>query len=162
MIFGIKEPKFVSAGSTLLLDYTDIVKNEPEFRHLDAESAISGARSFYTKGNHWIFEAKVNLFKYDDDITKYEEIMSFLYNEGSLWMHRDGEAFMDSSSAIVDFYFYEAIPMYLNTTIKHDVLLCKFKSTEFVDVSKSVNDELITERSEEIIETEDGQRIVFE
>lgn len=161
-IFGIAEPKIVSGATTVLLDHTDIIKNEPIYDVLVHESKISGNRIIYGKGYHWMFELRLNLFRYAVPLTKWNELFPFIHTEVTLHPHRDKDPFKDSDSDVVKFFFMEMIPRYLRQDIREDILILKFISTRYVDISRSILiASLITELDEVEITTEDGEGIIL-
>ena len=133
MIFGEQEPKIItSSGTSIYFDHTIIVENKPVFNRIEHESKINGNRLFVNKGYHWVFKFKMNLFKYSDPLTKFEEIEGALFDNVTLYKHRDRDPFKDDNGDIVSFCFIELEPFYLDKLNFKDCLLLTFESTKFV------------------------------
>lgn len=163
MIFGQQSPKIVDGSSNhILLDYSVILKDEPEFRNLQQESPINGNRSFHHRGYHWIYEIRYHLFKEANPRTKFETLHALLGDTDlTLYRHRDTDPIQDSSGVDVAFFFAEIIPIYIETANYTDGLILKFKSLKFVDLTKSLDATLVTESTGETITAEDGESIII-
>jgi hypothetical protein len=81
-ILGTDEPKFKDTdGNEVLLNYAYILKDEPEQYEIEHKSDVNGERSFDQNSLHWIYQIRINLFKYDNPEQKYNEIAAYRQNE---------------------------------------------------------------------------------
>ncbi|MDY0082852.1 MAG: hypothetical protein RBR74_06705 [Ignavibacteriaceae bacterium] len=142
MIFGVNAPQFIydptGVNETVLLDYIIPLRDEAEQEILIHQSIFTGHREFIQKGFHWIYECKLHLFKYDNPLLKYEELKQY---EGLLvrfYRHRDGDYLKDSTGAEVEMFLESVDESYYQTTDYKDLLLLKFKSSNYVDLAKNL------------------------
>ena len=143
-IFGASAPKFIfdPAGeneATILLDYWTTTLDEPEIREVVHESELQASRQIVPRGDFWIFEGRINLYKYGtlaEIRSKFEEIYQYNNSEVELYKHRDGEAYKDSSNNSVLFYL-RVTPRNLTTLDYRDILMLTFRSLKSVDFSDS-------------------------
>lgn len=142
-VFGKLAPKFFRSSTTVLLDYWMTTKDEPETIMITHESDINKHREYdyFTTAptqDHWLFEGIVNLGKYTDPASKFNEIFAHKRQLVQLWRRRDGDYFKNSSDAMVLFLLKEIIPFRFDKPGFSDRLLLKFESQDFVDISKQV------------------------
>ena len=141
MIFGVSAPKFVfdygveETEQTVLLDYVIPTQDKPEPDIIEHKSVINGHREHILKGNHWIFEVRLNLYKYTNPRSKYEEIKQYEGLDVTLFRHRDGDPFKDSSGTEVLFTLVSVTEAYLTQIDYKDVLYLTFKSKDYIDRS---------------------------
>ena len=124
-----------------------IIKDEPVVRQVIQESEITGHREYVRRGDHWNFELRMNLFKYSDPRSKYEELYQYLHKKVSLYRHNDGTPFMQSDGTDALFIFDAMLSRYLTTVNYEDLLILTFKSLDFVDLS---DDSIVTKSLSEI------------
>lgn len=138
MIFGTRAPKMtVSGGGTVLLDYATIQKDEADYDILKHTSEITGNVAYVTRGSRWVVDILVHLYKYADPYAKFVELIAQKGTKVKLYRHRDGSAYKNSAGAEVDFMIEEINPFYLTNTKYEDAVIMKFRSVEYVDISKS-------------------------
>lgn len=140
MIFGVSAPKFVidyggESEATVLLDYCIPTQDKPEPDIIEHKSVINGHREHILKGIHWIFEVRVNLFKYTDPRSKYEEIKQYEGQDVTLFRHRDGEPYKDNGGNEVLFSLVSVTEAYLTQIDYKDILYLQFKSKDYIDRS---------------------------
>lgn len=137
---GVSYPKIVDgASATINLQYSKILRDEPEYDMLMYQSEITGNRNIYIRGYHWVFEILVYLTRYANPKTKFDEIHGAYNEEVDLYRYADNAACKDSGSTVVKFHFVECVPLYLDDTCRLDACRCKFISTEYIDISKSID-----------------------
>ncbi len=148
MLHGVGAPKFVydpegENEEEVLLDWVNILENEPELRVLMHEGEIDGDRNFLWRGKHRRIEIMMHLFKYDLDPEsgftakeKYEQIKQY---EGSskiaFYLHRDAPPYQtaDSTPVYIPFILESVEEQWLDTLDFADTLLLVFRSTKFVN-----------------------------
>ena len=135
------------ASVTVSLDKMVIVKDEPVVRQIIQESEITGHREYVRRGDHWDFQIRLNLFKYSDPRSKYEELYQYLHRKVSLYRHSDGSPFVDSDGNDALFIFDAMLSKYLTTIDYEDLLILTFKSLDWVDLS---DDSIVTTALTEI------------
>lgn len=134
MLFGTTAPKFVVGANTLLLDYVRIEKDAPVLDMIEQESVITGKRDFIIKGKHWEFEVIQHLWKVASTKTYYEAVKSTYEGAtGSLYRHSDAPAFTEQ------FILYSVEEYYLDEFNKQDILLYRFKSIDYVDITDTLD-----------------------
>lgn len=148
MIFGITAPKFVidpyNTNVDVLLDYVVIQKDKPEEDIVIHTSIFTGHRSFIIKGKYWIVEMKMNLYKYTaaiDSLTpqqKYKELKQYEGLEMRYYRHRGGDYLKDSTGAEVKMFLESITESYYKTSDYKDLLLLKFRSTKYVDLTQGL------------------------
>lgn len=142
MIFGTQAPKFIydPAGDNIevLLDYIVVLKDEEERDKIIHESVFTGHRELIIKGYYWIYECRLHLFKYDNPQTVYENLKSFEGKTVRFFRHRDGDYLKDNAGAEVKMFLESVNESYYETTDYKDLLLLKFKSTEYVDLTQGL------------------------
>ena len=128
-----------TAEETVLLDYVRITKDEPEVDELMHQSELTGHREFVDRGDHWVFEVVLNLYKYSDPRSKFEQIYHYRHKNVDLWRHRDGAALADADGNNVSCRIVEIRPFYLEQSTFRDQLLIRFVSRDYVDFSDGSN-----------------------
>lgn len=140
MLFGTEAPKFINdpAGTPeeVLLDYSVVIKDEPEEDRIVHQSIFTGHREFILRGKYWIFEIKVHLFKYDDPIGKYNEIKQFEGMNVRLYRHQDGDYIKQPDGSEASFFIESIDESYYQTADYKDLLFIRFVSNNYVDLSK--------------------------
>ena len=138
-IFGTSAPRFVTTGAaTINLDYSEVIEDKPSPDRLVNKSPLSGSITNVERGDHYTVKIKVNLFKYSNPTTKFNEIVAHYRTGVYLYKHRDGNAYKDSSGSDVLMYFDLIERGYLETGNFEDVLILTFKSTEWIDLGEMV------------------------
>lgn len=139
-IMGVSYPKIVYGSSTTVnLQYSRILHDEPDYDMLNYQSEINGDRNIYVRGYHWLFEILVYLTRYADPEAKWNEIFAAYNQEVDLYRYSDNPACKDSAGNVVKFRFIECVPLYLDDSCRLDACRCKFISTKFIDISKSID-----------------------
>lgn len=136
MLFGSTAPKFVITGpDTLLLDYVVVEKDEPVLDMIEQESVITGKRDFIIKGKHWEYHLRQHIFKMTGGVDKtyYQDVKTnFEGQTGSLYRHRDSTAFT------AQFILYSVEEYYLSKYKQEDIIIYKFKSVDYVDITDTL------------------------
>lgn len=144
MIFGSEAPKFIydpaGANIEILLDYVVIEKDEPEDDLLIHQSIFTGHREFILKGQYWIVELKLHLYKLGitDGTAFYNTIKLYEGMKIRFYRHRNGDYLKDSTGAEVEMFLEYVNESYYDTVNYPDYLLLRFKSTKYVDLSQGV------------------------
>lgn len=137
-IFGIEAPKFVDAESNeVLLDYFVILKDEPDFGTIKHQSIINRHREWVDRGDHWIFEGLIHLFKYENPEQKYLELHSYYKQNVILYKRRDSLPYSNSDGDAAYFRIDKLEPINLKASGLPDVLLLSFVSIE-TNVSQAI------------------------
>lgn len=136
-IFGVSAPKFVfdrggGSETTVLLDFATIVRDEPEVETIRHQSRLDGKRVYIPKGKHWLFDVRLNLYKYGDPAAKYDDLKAYENELVTLWRHRDGEQFKKAGGADCLFQIVEVTAFALENVEYRDAVLIRFESSEFV------------------------------
>lgn len=158
-IFGSAAPKFVydlggENETIVLLNYWVTTIDEPDSRELVHESEIEPDRDIIDRGDFWIYEGRINLYKYSSMTfirSKFEEIYQFNKKKVTLFRHQDGEPFKDASGNNLLFYM-KVTPTFLTTLDFRDILIVNFRSLGAVNHSDG--SEILTQPSE-IVATDD-------
>jgi hypothetical protein len=164
MIFGEASPKFIGSDDVHVnLDHVLIPfeVDRPDFKTIVHESTINRDRNFVHRKAHWDWTGVLLLFQYSDPLAKYEQLMTYLYDQVTFYRHRDKDPFKDSSGTIVPFVITEIEPFYFTNGFRQDAVRISLTSTKVVDIVKSTVATLITEKTEQNVLTEDGQSIII-
>jgi hypothetical protein len=162
MLDGIKSPKFIGSDNhEVTLDFVDVMIDEPDYRVLETESELDCVRDYFGRGYHWNYKIKINLYKYFERYgipvkTKYDEIITYLFDEVTLYRHRDAIPFMNSSSAVVPFFIYQIIPIYIERKEFRDGLIIDFRSTMPVDHKKSTEEPIVSDDEGDLAADDSG------
>lgn len=135
MLFGSSAPKFVVGVSTLLLDYVVVEKDEPVLDMVEQKSKLTGHKAFFIKGKHWEYHLSQHIFKMTGgaDKTYYQNAKNNFEGQiGSLHRHRDASAFASQ------FILYSVEEYYLSKYKQEDVIIYKFKSVDYVDITDTL------------------------
>jgi len=133
-IFGTEAPKIITTGATTIdIDYSRIIKDEPEYLVTVNKSSFSGNKFFSPHGRYWVFECAVNLFKEADPVAKYTTYLALLHQKVYLYRHRDGNAVKDVSGDDVLFIIDDLGESFLEQYNWNDLLKLRFVSSEFID-----------------------------
>jgi hypothetical protein len=126
-IFGEYAPKFISGVNEVELDYWYTITDGPtEDSVIIHESKLTAKRSFISRPAQWEFIGTVNLFKYANPRTKFDELYTYHNKVVTLYKHRDGSAFSYGGTAIQ--FRLEVIPKNLRTLDYRDVVVLRFTS----------------------------------
>lgn len=136
--FGKLSPKFEESGTEVELNHIIVLQNEPEDLDIEQMSVVNYYRDWVSRGEHWIFSLRMNLFAYPDPRAKFNEIMAYQRTViDRLWMHRDRDCFKDTLGN--DAAFRLTIrPSWLESPNYYDILFLTFRSQKVIDISKSV------------------------
>jgi hypothetical protein len=128
-IFGTQAPKYEIGGTTVNLDFSNILRDEPEINVAVHQSKLSGDRYIVNRFKHWNFDVMINLFKYSSPLNFYQLLKG---HEGQLvdklWRHRDGDFFKDAAGDPVKFYLAEVTAAALENILWRDLVLLRFQS----------------------------------
>jgi hypothetical protein len=148
MIFGNEAPKFIYnpavINQTVLLNYIQVITDKPEPEEIIHQSIFTGHREFIILGHYYIYVCKLHLYKYTtavDGLTpqeKYDEIKQFEGNVVRFFRHSDGNYLKDSTGAEVEMFLQSIDESYYKTPDYKDLLLLKFKSTKYVDLTQGL------------------------
>lgn len=144
MLFGNSAPKFIfdpdGENITVLLDYIVTLEDRPEEDYLIHESVFTKHRSFILKGKNWIYRCKLHLYKYTGVTpqVKYAELKQYEGSAVRFYRHRDGDYLKDSTGAEVQMFLQSVDESYYQTSDYKDLLLLKFISTEYVDLTQGI------------------------
>ncbi|MGE5353920.1 MAG: hypothetical protein ACM3P0_17670 [Acidobacteriota bacterium] len=141
-IWGSAAPKFIydmgGANETeVLLDRWITIEDEPEAKEVILESELEADRDISHKGSYWTFSGKLYLFKYNDPLSKFNEVYQFLNQKVVLYKHRDGEPFKDKDGNNALFFIEEITPKNMTTLDYRDVLIIKFISLKAISFANS-------------------------
>lgn len=137
MLCGTGQPKIkTSSGTEILIQNISVLKDEPEYDILEHASDLTGEKTFYGKGYHWIYEGHIYINKHTYPYEKYLQLKSALFDNVTFWRHRDREPFKDASGAIVPFFVSAITPYYLSRAFPlPDAVYIRLQSTKYVDIS---------------------------
>ena len=142
MIFGTTAPKFIfdptGAATAVLLDYVNIIKDEPEEIKIMHESVFTGHREFVLLKKYWVFELKLHLYKYANPINKYAELKTYEGSDVRLYRHSDGN-YIETPDGVDAVFFLETIDeSYYQTPDYKDLLFLRFVSNNYTDLSQGI------------------------
>lgn len=159
MIFGTAAPKFKAQdGEIVLLDYSKILTDRPIYSYLEQISVINGNINHIDKGYWWEYIVRIHVFKESESIAKANKYYSYLGQDVYLYRHREAEPFKDENGNDVLFRIQEVTPSYLETSDYKDIIDIKFKSSKFIDASKTILPEnVLVDSSGKIITDSDGK-----
>lgn len=135
-IFGKAYPKFAfdyggPQQAVVTLQYWVTSRDEVESdRSVINESQLTGERIILDRGDFWVFEGRVHLFKYGSLSAirnAFENIYQYNKKTVVLWKHSDGDLVVDKNGNPVLWYF-TVKPKHLTSLDYRDVLICKFRS----------------------------------
>ena len=139
MIFGIQAPKMIvnidTTQDEVVLDYSVVLKDEPELDTFEAKSVRTGKRDLTNAGKHWIFQVKIHLWKYADPKAKYLELKSYEGTEVILYRHLDGEPIYDTYGNGGHFILFQIEEKYLEEIRKSDIIILTFRSIDYISQS---------------------------
>jgi hypothetical protein len=117
MIFGTLEPSIVLPDDTVInLDHSVVIKNEPDTKSFVNKNDLTGEDQAVKRGYHWLFDVRIYLYKYSNQVGTYQSLAAILETEVKFRPHRDHISFQDSLGNIVWFLFTEIVPEYITTT----------------------------------------------
>jgi hypothetical protein len=127
-IFGLDSPKFQSNLGTLefdnsVLDYAHIVP-----KTIEHSSVVNSDRNYLNNRFNSAFRIIVNLYKYADPKSKFNEIMSFKGQWGWFFPHKDEDR------AARTFHIVRMIPFYIGQTIFFNRILIDIESRQYTKV----------------------------
>jgi|GEM_PF-3569820 len=128
------DPFTMSLEYTVNLNYAVVQQDEPDLQQLVHEAPLHGERVYVDRGEHWVFDVVLNLWKYSNVSSKFQEINFYRRKKVTLWRHSDGERMLDPDGNTADFIIEEVRPFYLNRNDYQDRLLLKFRSLQWVDL----------------------------
>lgn len=132
----------------VMMNYIVILKDEPEIDLIEHKSVINGHREFDYQGKHWIYEIRMHLYKCSNPRSKYEEIKQYEGSEVVLFRHSEAEPFKDANDDDVLFLITKIQEAYFDTTDYKDILIIRFESKDYIDLSDGST---IVSQTEEII-----------
>ena len=159
MHWGTGAPKFEDQqGNIILLDKAKVLQNEPVYHYLEQPSVINGFINHIHKGYWWLYVVRIHVFKYDESIKKTNELLPYLGKDVYLYRHREADPFKNSAGEKLLFRIQEVTTDHLDTPDFRDIIDIKFKSTNYVDVSKSILPENVAIDSDRRIQVDsDGK-----
>lgn len=136
-IFGVQTPKIIvnidTTQDEVLLDYSVILKDEPELDSYGVKAVRTGKQVFTNAGKHWIFEVKIHLWKYADPKAKYLELKSYEGTKVYLYRHADGEPICDDNRNPSKFLIESVNESYIDEFNLYDVLTISLRSIDVVN-----------------------------
>lgn len=139
MHYGTAAPKFVTqGGNSVLLNHARILSDYPEYDNNEQPSVVNGYINHIHNGYHWVYAIRIFVYKESESIAKSNELLPFLGSDVFLYRHREAYPFKDKDGNNVLFRVKEVTPGYLNTPDYKDVIDIVFKSTNYIDVRKSI------------------------
>jgi hypothetical protein len=144
-IFGSMSPKFAfdlggANETTVQVNYWVPITDEPmDDRDIIQDSELEADREIIDRGNFWLFEGRVNLYKYNSLSlirSKFEEIYQFNKKKVVLWKHSDRQPYKDAAGNNVLWYL-KVTPKNLYTLDYRDILILSFRSLKEVNHSDS-------------------------
>ena len=161
-VFGKNEPKIKTSGDVEIeIDNVVVINDHPDVVVKTFIEQFSGHKEKRYYGRHWVYEIRVNLFKYADPATSYNTFKGVLFDEVTLWRHRDGDQFKKPDGDDAKFYVSNVDIKYLEQNNYNDYLIIKFESAEIVNVLENFDRFLIKEDESGYILTSDGNRIIL-
>ena len=127
-IFGTVKPKYVQGGSTVLIDFAVLIKDNPDPDFVVHQSPLSGARVIVYRGYHWVYEVDVHLHLESDPTAKFNIYNGDLGLEMAL--HRDR-----NKGSLGTFVLVDVPPRYVTFSGFEDIVRLKFISKNFVDLA---------------------------
>ncbi len=136
MLFGVEAPKIIvnidTTQDEVLLDYSVILKDEPELDTYGVKAVRTGKQVFTNAGKHWIFEVKIHLWKYGDPKAKYLELKSYEGTDVYLKRHSDSGYIYDTYDNKGVFILLSVNESYTDEVNKYDVLILTFRSKKYL------------------------------
>lgn len=140
-IFGIQPPKFIgNIGTTndeILLDHCVVLKDRPVPEIYSAVALRTGKRYQTNAGKHWLFQAKIHLFKYADPEATYLQLKSFEGTEVVLYRRRDGAPIYDTFGNDGKFILSSVVEEYYEDAQLKDYAILTFESLDFIGAPAS-------------------------
>lgn len=138
MILGRLQSKFVVGGTTVLLDHS---KLNPKFlipNEIEHVSILNGVRNYILIGDMSELTIILNLTKYSDPVSKFNEVNSFKHSECLFYPNRDGYPLKDYEKNDALFYISEVTPYYLTNDDFYDLVLITFKNRKAVSFAGEI------------------------
>lgn len=138
-IFGTGAPRFVhdygGAGETNVdLDYVIILRDEPDPGDIEHKSIKTGHREWTDIGKHWTFEVLVQLFRYANPYTAYQNFKQYKNELVALYKRRDGTLIKNSEDDVILFFIEAMEESYYDHYLYPDVLKIRFVSQDPIDI----------------------------
>lgn len=151
MLFGVEAPKIIvnleTTQDEVALDYSVILKDEPELDTYGVKAVRTGKQVFTNAGKHWIFQVKIHLWKYADPKAKYLELKSYEGTKVYLYRHADGEPILDLDRDPQIFIIQSINETYTDEYNLYDYLIMTIRSVD------KINDNLLFRRVDHIYES---------
>ena len=161
-VFGSDAPKIITSGAVEIeIDNVEVINDRPLVSVKEFIEQFSGIKERRFYGRHWLFEIQVNLFKEADPLATYNTLKGVLFDEVTLYRHRDGDQFKKPNGEDVPFFVSAVDPKYIEQNNYNDILIMRFESAEIVDVLQNFDRFLIKEDESGYILTDDGDRIIL-
>lgn len=140
-IFGTGEPVWVyDRGGvnehTITFSYAYEINFQPDTVYIEHESEIDLERDFIFRGSHYTLDFKINLYKYSNPLTTFNDIIAYKKLKGSLYLHNGGKLLKKSDNTDALFILKDVVPFYLETVQWRDGLYITLESCSPVDLSK--------------------------
>jgi len=138
MHYGTAAPKFVSGINTVHLDCAKILTDRPVYDYEEQPSVLNGHINHIKGGMHWLYIVRIHVYKEGESIANENKLLSYLGKDVVLYRHREAFPFKDSAGDNVLFRVQEVTPDYFNTPDYKDIIDIRFKSSDYVDLTKSI------------------------
>ena len=138
-IFGSGNPLFTYSSSSCALDYA--VYKSVNFIDVDSllhKSVLDGTRNYIFNGHYSSFVVSVNLFRYNDPLTKFLEIYSYLHKDVVFYPYSGSNSIKDDTGTAVPFHITNMNLYFKENTGEYDVVDIVFESTKYTNLSGSL------------------------
>lgn len=160
MIFGTTNPKFVSGANTVDLEYSHL---DPAFlipAEIMHESVFTGFRSFANSNDFARFGVMIFLWKYQNPVTKFEELQTYKNQLVHFYPHSDGQAIWAAEGGKAEFYIRSVDGYYLKDIVDYAVCIITFEAMEHVNLEEV--QVVITTEGGITLTTEGGDELIIE
>jgi len=131
MIFGNSNSKFVSGATTVDLPYSVLDPDWIMPDVLEHQSIISGKKNFINKGYYSEFKVQINLWKYANPNTSFDELESYKFSQVTFYPHKDSDPIKDIFGNESQFLISDIEPYYLTSTTQKDIALITFTADRY-------------------------------
>jgi len=137
-IFGTTHPKIKTQGGTEIeLENAFDFKWEVFPKIAEHKKYETYGREYDGQGAHLTYSSYFNIFGWNDEETKYKDIIALQGQSVYLALFSDGSYLENSSGTDVLFFIKTLKHKYLEDSSMSDVLYLKLYSLDFVDLSRA-------------------------
>lgn len=139
MIFGSGSAQFQKSGSSVCtLDYSNLYPEYFITDEIEHKSVLTGHKSYTTLGDYSNFKVEVNLYKYSNPLSKFNEIYQYIHDDVYFWPHNDKKAISGSNGQPVKFHITNMELSYLKDFNYKDLLTITFEANDYTYLSGSL------------------------